>query len=63
MLRVGKCEGNPQLLLSSVKHLYPLEVSSSDTIASDKEETQDKETIDEDENMEKTKPDQGAVTE
>ena len=40
-------------------------MSTSDTIASDKEETWDKETIDEDENMnmEKAKPDQGAVTE
>ena len=53
MLRIGKSEGNPQLLCRSVKHLCSLEAFVNDNTTSDK---QNKTT-------EKVLPDQGTATE
>ena len=60
MVRVGKSEGLPLLLHRSVKHLYPLEVSSAENI--DNAVTSDCETIVQDKTTEQTGPDKASTT-
>ena len=60
VVRVGKSEGSPLLLRRSVKHLYPLEVSSAENF--DNAVTSDCETTIQDKTTEQTGPDKASNT-